>query len=386
MIARRLALVCPAVVMVAAGCSWIDPLISGSHAPKPATKPAVVTAAPTRGAATGDAKEELKKKAELYAQSAQPLIIARTTAAKPAAKPPQVRADAPPTDPAASKWLDPDEMRLTTPATAGVPAPQVIIVAPPKTNTDAAASNVKTVETRPATPVPVFAGSVDPLERRLAQRLKDSPRDLASQLDYQLVQLLGDQQVPQIPVIASLSPEDREVLMTVLDGLSNFRVSARSEGNVLLSKKVRPMLEMADRLRSTADLEVPTVSLCRRVDGFGVYEPIEPARFVTGREHPVIIYCEVENFSSRLNEKKLWETRLTQETVLYTESGQAVWQEKSRMIVDQARNRRHDFFTVRMAKLPAQLEPGKYLLKVTVIDQQVKRVAEGTATVQVVGQ
>jgi hypothetical protein len=155
---------------------------------------------------------------------------------------------------------------------------------------------------------------------------------------------------------------------------------------MLISRKIRPLLDLADRLRAQADLVIPTLSICTKVDGFGVYEPIEPARFTAMKEHPVIVYCEVQNFASQLNGKKLWETRLSQEVVLYTESGLPVWQDKTENIPDLARNRRHDFFVVKKTKFPSNIAIGRYLLKVTIVDQQASRVAEATIPVQFVAQ
>ena len=80
----------------------------------------------------------------------------------------------------------------------------------------------------------------------------------------------------------------------------------------------------------------------------------------------------------------MYETKLTQETTLYTEAGLPVAQEKARTLIDLSRNRRHDFFVVKMMKVPATLPIGRYLLKVTIIDQTVSRVAETTIPITVV--
>jgi len=40
--------------------------------------------------------------------------------------------------------------------------------------------------------------------------------------------------------------------------------------------------------------------------------------------------------------------------------------------------RRQDFFIVRRVTLPKTLTPGRYLLKVTLVDEQASRVAEST--------
>lgn len=226
----------------------------------------------------------------------------------------------------------------------------------------------------------------DSLEHRLAKRARDNPRDLAAQLDLELFGLLCDEPSPRLASLATLPNEDKEVVAALVDGISNFRTGVRQDGNMLLSKKIRPLKDMADRLRTQAELAVPIVALCKRVDGFGKYEPIDPPRFPAGREHAVIVYCEIENFESQLNDKRLWETKLTQQVNLYTETGMLVWPDKPRHVSDECRNRRHDFFLYNLVKLPANLTIGRYLLKVSIEDRGVRHVAESTVPVEIVGQ
>jgi hypothetical protein len=127
------------------------------------------------------------------------------------------------------------------------------------------------------------------------------------------------------------------------------------------------------------------LALCTKVDAFGRYEPIDPARFPAGRSSNAVVYCEVDNLSSQLNaEKKQWQTDLTQEVVLYTESGMQVWADKPAQLHDYCRTRRDDFFVSKMITLPDNLSIGSYLLKVTIVDQQNNRVAEASLPVQIV--
>jgi len=270
---------------------------------------------------------------------------------------------------------------------APAPAP-TITQTPPRTevafNKDSPAVNVPLIVGQPR-PLPAS----DDLAQRFKQQVKDYPQDVAGHLDWQLMQFIQGQSVPQLQSLAPLPAEDREMLSAVLDGLTNFRNGLRADNNMLFSGKIRPLLEAADRLRTMAELQIPVVALCTDVKGFGVYEPIEPARFEAGKEHRVIVYCEVQNFASMLDEQKRWETKLTQEVVLYTEQGgEEVWRDKApaRPIVDYSRNRRHDFFIVKMIRLPANLTIDRYLLKVTVVDQQMNRVAENTVPVQIMAQ
>src|SRR5207244_2470832 len=94
-------------------------------------------------------------------------------------------------------------------------------------------------------------------EQRIAHQVHNFPRDLSAHLDDQLLRFLRDESVPDLNALASLPSEDRELLTALLDGLSNFRSLIRAENNLLVSRKIRPLLEMSDRLRNQADLAIP---------------------------------------------------------------------------------------------------------------------------------
>ncbi len=335
------------------------------------------TTQPTGDATPPGTAEVLAEKAQSYARNVGPLL--------------QKRGAALDSTPVADS-LNPNDLQLAPAAGSSAksdsppaPVPSVSPVTP--------GSDSKPLTTAKADETPVRAAvnqgtSTDGISRQLAQHVRDYPQDLAGQLDYQLLEMLQGESVPQLTALAPLAPEDREVVSTLLDGLTNFRDSVRADGNMLLSRKVRPLLEMADRLRSQAELTIPTVALCKRVTGFGVYDPIQGDRFTAGQETPVIVYCEVENFASQLNDQKLWETKLKLQVVLYEEqSGMEVWRQKEmRPGVDLSRNRRHDFFMAEMINLPASLTLGRYLLKVSVEDLEVNRIAENTVGIQIAAQ
>ena len=135
----------------------------------------------------------------------------------------------------------------------------------------------------PASVAPVATTNNTPLDERIGRLVKDYPRDVSAEFEFQLLQFLENQQVPQMQVLSSLPAEDRELLTAIVDGLSNFRNTLRLDNNMLLSKKVRPILDLADRLRSQAELSIPTLVLCNKVDGFGMYEPVEP-RFTANKD------------------------------------------------------------------------------------------------------
>lgn len=341
--------------------------------PMVSNEPAAITAEPQPGTAASapNAAAPVSPSQVEFADAAalppadQPPLANQTPAAAEAqvhtvARTNEIRTPSPVPPPAAQQPTQPPGEQLAVNIAGPSAAPQV---APAAAGDDTAA-----------------------LERKFAQRIGEYPRDVAAHLDYQLLQFVKDQSVPDLNAISTLPAEDREVVTALLDGLSNFRNTVRADNNALLSKKVSPIVAMADRLRASANLTIPTVSLCTSVQQFGVYTPVESSRFKAGVDNQVILYCEVANFASHLNSRGMWETKLTYESTLYTDddAGLSVWQGKPTPIADECRNRRHDFFLADKISLPANLPVGRYLMKVSIVDQHANRIAEATVPLQLV--
>ena len=388
MIARRIAGIGIYLgALIFAGCQTASapPLVDKT----PTTPPPPVAAAPTTApvaAATAPTDssavlpETLSQKTAAYAKSLEP-AAAEKSPPKPSSvhwetpKPPKASANTPAVLPTA---------QATPPPASVADSAQVAALAESaKSN---AMSDVPSIAPESADFAHSSVGPADPFEQQIAQRVHDNPADMSAQLDNQLLAILRDDSAPQLSSISALPSEDRELLSALVDGLINFRTGIRQDNNMLLSKKIRPLLDMADRLRAEAELSVSTVALCTRVDGFGKYEMIDPPNFAAGRDNPAIVYCEIENFESKLNDQRQWETKLTQDVTIFTETGMLVWKDKSRDVSDVCRNRRHDFFMYDLIKLPADLSVGRYIVKVTIVDRTANRIAEKTVPVEIVAQ
>ena len=238
---------------------------------------------------------------------------------------------------------------------------------------------------------PAASSAVDPLGLRLAKRARANPRDPAAQLDYQLYAMLnnGPSAAASEATLASaagLPPDERDVISTLVDGLSNFRSTVAADPNLPPTQQIRPLQDMVEHLRSGTDLSLSTVALCRTVTAFGQYDPFTPARFPLGRRSQLFVYCEVENFLPRRTPDNQWQTLLTQQLSLYTAEGVNVWEDRVRHVpTDVSRTPRRDFFTKEPIVLPASLPAGAYRLKVTVKDWNANKVAESDAPLWIGG-
>jgi len=380
--ARSLVIALIVATVASAGCKSSNPstqsaLASPRSTPTqlsgrtgtPATQPVASEAAPAPGTA-----EALAQRANTYAQSVGPLLSQH---------------GAPKASDAAVDNSTPKPSRASqspTPAEASASKAQIndtraFAAVPGKTDVQVLRQSPAPAQTQAQIP------ATDAQTATFARRAAEYPEDLSAQTDYQLLKLLQEETVPDLASMAGLTPEDRELLSTLMDSLTNFRNQLRQNNNMLLSKKIAPLVDLGDRLKSQAELTIPTFTFVSQAPGFGRYQAIEPARFIAGKAHVVGIYYEVENFKSQLNENNLYETRLTENLVLYTESsGLPVWQDRKSTLTDTSHRRRRDFFNAKNITLPALLTIGRYLLKVTIEDQQANRIAESTIPVEIVAQ
>ena len=206
-----------------------------------------------------------------------------------------------------------------------------------------------------------------------------------------------DQQI-QARLLLAAAGRDNEALRAIpgLDDRENQRVAALLEMIIALrdrqatspqtaNERLEALEKIQDQLRSVADLQIPVLKLCRQVDGYGVYTPFPSTTFLAGRTQPVIVYCEVRNFSARADTGGLYRTRLNMTLGLYDAAGELAQPlQKNADIEDVSANHRHDFFLTRVYHFRDHLAPGDYTLKITVEDPAANKVQTASIDVTLV--
>jgi hypothetical protein len=186
----------------------------------------------------------------------------------------------------------------------------------------------------------------------------------------------------EIPTTSDVFDE-RE--LAVLRELQQFVQTVHRD--VYRRDSIEPLAEAARDLASDLSehlpLTIPALALCKRVDGFGQYEPLAGRKFLVNRPAKIGVYTELENFSTRLDEEGRHRVDVSQTLALYNEFGTKAWEEGPRRFVDVSRNRRRDFFLAVAVDLPA-LSIGTYNLKVTMEDAQSGAIAEKALEIEVV--
>jgi hypothetical protein len=212
---------------------------------------------------------------------------------------------------------------------------------------------------------------------------------VSAALDAQLLSYLRNQPTPDAAALSQLPKEDRELISAVMDALVNLRATVRADPNSPYSSKVRPLVELSDRLRR-ADLKVPALVLCSEVRAFGQYRPVPAPALSSTMGTTPLLYYEVANFTSVQQGGaggngggggEQWTTRLSQQLTITNDRNLVVWQSPVQVITDTYRSKRTDFFVTAKLSLPV-FPAGRYTLKLTLTDLNSTQLTEAVEGVE----
>ncbi len=233
----------------------------------------------------------------------------------------------------------------------------------------------------PVETVPVTTTATDRLDRLVVELSAELYRE-AAHSDMPLRQLL------LMAAIAIQSP-DRPFAPEALPGLTDRERDLLGRMHAFYVELGRELARSGDpeavvravetlhrSLAVEPRLALPRVALCPRVVGFGDYDEFSRNAsghytFLAQSGQQAVIYVEIEDFASELNDKGEWVTQLSQQLVIYSDSdGIPVWREDWQAGVDASRNKRADFFITQVITVPRRLSVGRYQLKIRIRDEQ----------------
>ena len=220
----------------------------------------------------------------------------------------------------------------------------------------------------------------------LTEQWLDQPAGTAfrDQLDRRLLLVLrGDYERARQP-LEMASTEQQRMAAQLVEALIAIREGHGGDPGPEANRVLTHVEALAESLLPLSDLRIPTLALTRAVRGFGRYEALDPPTFLTGRESEFVVYCEVENFLSRLTDDGGYESLFSLRTTVLNRAGDVVLELNDEHIADRCRTRRHDCFIPRLVRLPGTLSPGEYVVKTTIVDKIGAKVAERRTTFRIV--
>lgn len=223
--------------------------------------------------------------------------------------------------------------------------------------------------------------ALDRTVHRIESAAEAQPSNVRSQWQLSLLKLASGESPP------AGGPDDGAAANSALLG-SAVRATAAT-GTLLTDpmathdEALDAVDELRDALRTEAELRIPVVALCSRVDAFGVYDELPDGAMSPNRVNRAIVYGEVQNFASESKDRG-YRTLLSSRLELFTADGRSVWRDQQDQIEDFCRRRREDFFIAQMVTLPV-LSPGEYVLKMTITDLLASKTNQATKSITVGG-
>ncbi len=132
-------------------------------------------------------------------------------------------------------------------------------------------------------------------------------------------------------------------------------------------------------LENEAPLEIGDLRLCRKVKGFGNFEPIEPSAYRGGQ--PLIGCCEMSGVRY-IATGEMCHSRLSARVELVpVQGGEPAWSQDLGTAEDVCRHPRRDYYVNYRIVLPESVSPGQYQLKLTQRDELAGRTASASLPV-----
>lgn len=235
-----------------------------------------------------------------------------------------------------------------------------------------------------------IAAKVAELRALIAQR-SDAQTPLAQSLSTAALDafIAGDAKTPALT--RGLSPAEVEVATATRELFSRLQAESRGSADTLTLAGI--LASTAETLTGKAPVRISDARLCTKVESFGRFEPFTSNAFLAGRQHRVIVYVELDRFSSRpanqgdstAGRDGNWVVELSQELeLIHDADGRQQWYRPAQNVIDASRTRRRDFYLVNMIELPATLSVGSYSLKVIVRDKTTGSVDERVVPIQII--
>ncbi len=219
--------------------------------------------------------------------------------------------------------------------------------------------------------------AIEKLEERRERRLDSDLRE-EDEARLRMLYLIADRRDDAVRHIASLEPEMQEFWSKQFFGLATLLnsdlISDRS--NRLIESK-RNLDEALRRLGESAPLFVRNLAFITGVNSYGVYTPFDDSEFRPGEE--VMLYAEVENYRCKETARG-YHTALRSTFEIFDGDRRKVAEHEFSTNEEYCKNARRDFFTICQFFIPKKLDPGKYVLRLTVADLNGDKSGESSIT------
>jgi len=124
-----------------------------------------------------------------------------------------------------------------------------------------------------------------------------------------MLYLMANQHERALEAIPGIDPADQEFWQQTFWAVANyFDQEAIPDQADRATQTVTQLRQATARLQEKANLSLKNVAFCHKINSFGSYERFERDEYTPGR--PVLVYSEIENFTSELTADGMYRTLL----------------------------------------------------------------------------
>jgi hypothetical protein len=149
-----------------------------------------------------------------------------------------------------------------------------------------------------------------------------------------------------------------------------YCLGAAPAGEQSADEAIRSLQVATELMRGPRRFQARGLSFCKRIRGFGSIDRVETTTFGPGQ--PMLLYSEVEHFFSEPDSGG-FRTRVSSTLELLDANGRVAWRQEFAPVEDRSTEPRRDFFLSHRFRLPGDLKPGLYSVRLTLRDELTNR-------------
>lgn len=220
---------------------------------------------------------------------------------------------------------------------------------------------------------------------KLEAEINPSPSsidEVHAHMRLRMLYLLAGRQADALAPIPGVAPEQQDYWSKQLFALESFLDNQSQPDDKLRAGASLIHLDQARaKLAELATLQLRNLNFVTTVDGYGIYQRREDARFKPGDQ--VTLYTEVENFRSE-STKDGYRTTLSTSYEVVDASGKRVDGRQFPDVEDVCQNTRRDLHMRYGMALPTRIYPGEYQLRLTITDQLSHKIGQASLPFEIV--
>jgi hypothetical protein len=218
----------------------------------------------------------------------------------------------------------------------------------------------------------------------MQQEVKTEPSstdEMQQHMRLKMLMLMAGRESDSLSPIPGASPTEQDYWSKQLFALSTYFDTSRQPDAKQRAAGALVHLDQARaKLSELASLQIRNLTFVDKVDGFGLYEPHEDAKFKPNEQ--VTLYAEVENFRSE-STKDGYRTKLATSYEIVDPTGRRVDAAQFPEVVDLYKRERHDFHMQYGVALPERIYPGKYELRLIITDQLSNKIGQSSLSFEI---